>query len=147
MWWHSTWEKDHYRCHLLPLSPLLYCNFDYSPNVHWLFTTCHFSEHVPVVDSDTVHEIAWTYPVVGYPEQVSEESQPAVVVCRSRDRVEERLEVTLSGVAPSSAGPKRSIKARAKTPADESPKLPDGVVVGESKLCFIYLIIVDSCAK
>ena len=88
---------------------------------------------MPVTDNNTVHELTWTYPVVGYPEQIPEDNQPAVVVCRARERVDERLEVTLSGVAPSSAGPKRFITARAKTPADESPQVPDGIVIGESK--------------
>ena len=61
------------------------------------------------------------------------DSQPAIVICQARERVEERLEVTLSGVAPSASGPKRGIKTRARTPADQSPKLPDGVVVSEGK--------------
>ena len=38
------------------------------------------------------------------------------------------------GVVPSAGGPKRGIKARAKTPAGESPKTPEqGVVVGEGE--------------
>ena len=107
-----------------------HCRQHYSVNKP--FNYIH-SDHVPVTDSNTVRELTWTYPVIGYPEQVSEVDQPAVVTCRARDRVDERLEVTLSGVAPSSAGPKRGITARARTPADEAPNIPDGVVVGESK--------------
>ena len=52
--------------------------------------------------------------------------------------MEERLEVTLSGVVPSAGGPKRSIKARAKTPAGEDKSVSssqEGVVVGEGQ-CF-----------
>ena len=83
-----------------------------------------------------LREIKWTYPIHGYPElNQAQDSPPALVQCQARERVEERLEVTLSGVAPSSGGPKRGVKARAVTPTDESPRLPDGVVVGESESC------------
>ena len=88
--------------------------------------------------SGGVCEIRWYYPVRGYPElTASKDSPPAIIECRARDRVEERLEVTLSGVAPSSSGPKRGIKARAITPSNEKPKTPEGVVVGESE-CKIH---------
>ena len=77
--------------------------------LQWLKIRTFFSFIVNMcqwTDNNTVHELTWTYPVVGYPEQIPEDNQPAVVVCRARERVDERLEVTLSGVAPSSAGPK-----------------------------------------
>ena len=41
--------------------------------------------------------IEWSYPIRGYPELTSHDGQPAVIMCQARTRVEERLEVTLSG--------------------------------------------------
>ena len=82
--------------------------------------------------------IQWEYPIRGYPELTAKDTQPAVVMCQARERIEERLEVTLSGVAPAAAGPKRGIKTRAKTPAngDKSHKA-EGVVVGEGKTPYV----------
>ncbi len=78
-----------------------------------------------------LHTIQWQYPIRGYPELTAKDTQPAVVMCQARERIEERLEVTLSGVAPAAAGPKRGIKTRAKTPATEDKKGEEGVVVGQ----------------
>lgn len=75
------------------------------------------------------------FPIQGIPEsQPIKESFGAIIECKARDRLEERLEVTLAGVAPVTSGPMKSIYTRSVTPKDESPKLPDGIVVGESKL-------------
>ena len=60
------------------------------------------------------------------------DSQPAGIVCQARDLVEQRLEVTLAGVAPGSNGVS-SLATRAKTPKDAKPNIPEGVVVGNSK--------------
>jgi hypothetical protein len=77
-------------------------------------------------------EIKWVYPIRGYPEHSqTKDVTPALIFCQARDRVEERLEVTLSGVAPSAGGPKRGIKTRAVTPQNEPPRIPEGVVVAE----------------
>lgn len=80
-------------------------------------------------------EIKWVYPIHGYPElSQAKDSPPALVECQARDRMEERLEVTLSGVVPAAGGPKRGVRTRAVTPKNqEPPKSPDGVLVGESK--------------
>ena len=83
--------------------------------------------------SGGLREICWLYPIHGYPELSGKDVQTAEIECKARERAEERLEVTLSGVAPCSSGPKRSIKARALTPSGHKPQTPDGVVVGESK--------------
>ena len=89
---------------------------------------------VPRSDTGGLHEIRWLYPIQGYPElSAPADDPPAILRCQARTRVEERLEVTLAGVAPSAAGAKRGITARAATPAGTAPKLPDGVVLGESE--------------
>ncbi|XP_048239518.1 cilia and flagella-associated protein 47-like isoform X3 [Haliotis rufescens] len=78
-------------------------------------------------------EIRWLFPVNGIPESKPvRDSQGAVIECRARESIEERLEVTLSGVAPSSAGPQKRMRTRAKTPKDDAPQVPDGIVVGET---------------
>lgn len=87
------------------------------------------------MDSSELHTIKWEYPINGYPELTAPDTAPALVVCQARERVEERLEVTLTGVAPSASGPKRGIKTRARTPAGQCPKSTDGVLVGEGWYC------------
>ncbi|KAK3775916.1 hypothetical protein RRG08_017206 [Elysia crispata] len=78
-------------------------------------------------------EIRWLFPVHGVPESAPmKDSQPAGIVCQARDLVEQRLEVTLAGVAPGSNGVS-SLATRAKTPKDAKPNIPEGVVVGNSK--------------
>ena len=87
--------------------------------------------------SEGVSEVRWVFPIQGIPEsQPIKESYGAVIECKARDRLEERIEVTLAGVAPVTSGPQRSIYTRSITPKNESPKLPDGIVVGESKKYF-----------
>jgi hypothetical protein len=84
--------------------------------------------------SEGVIEVRWIFPIQGIPESHPiKESYGAIIECKARDRLEERLEVTLAGVAPVTSGPQRSIYTRSITPKNESPKLPDGIVVGESK--------------
>ncbi|XP_053397416.1 cilia- and flagella-associated protein 47-like isoform X4 [Mercenaria mercenaria] len=83
--------------------------------------------------SEGVSEVRWVFPIQGIPEsRPIKESYGAVIECKARDRLEERLEVTLAGVAPVTSGPQRSIYTRSITPKNESPKLPDGIVVGET---------------
>ncbi|XP_052808119.1 cilia- and flagella-associated protein 47-like isoform X2 [Mya arenaria] len=83
--------------------------------------------------SDGIREVRWVFPIQGIPEsRPIKESYGAMIECQARDRLEERLEVTLAGVAPVTSGPMKSIYTRSITPKNESPKLPDGIVVGES---------------
>ncbi|XP_052240686.1 cilia- and flagella-associated protein 47-like isoform X3 [Dreissena polymorpha] len=83
--------------------------------------------------SEGIREVRWVFPIQGIPEsQPIKESYGAVIECQARDRLEERLEVTLAGVAPVTSRPMKSIYARSVTPKNESPKLPDGIVVGET---------------
>ena len=98
-------------------------------------------------NSGELHEIKWIYPVRGYPELTSaKDIAPAVIECKARDRVEERFEVLLSGVAPSNGGPKRGLKSRAITPKGKKPKTPDNIVVGESK-CDVTSALTSSNGK
>ena len=94
----------------------------------------HFSVFVPRSETGGLHEIRWLYPIHGYPElPAPADEPPAMLRCQARTRVEERLEVTLAGVAPSASGAKRGATTRAMTPAGQTPNLPEGVVLGESE--------------
>lgn len=85
-----------------------------------------------------LHEIKWVYPVCGFPELTSSKGlSAATLVCKARGRVEERMEVGLTGAVPSAGGSKRGIKLRAVTPKDQKPFTPDGVVVGDESKCVL----------
>ena len=75
-------------------------------------------------------------------EAIDTSAKAAIIQCQARARVEERLEVTLTGVAPSAAGQSRSIRARAITPKGADPTVPDGVVVAEGKCDEIHILFV-----
>ena len=100
------------------------------------------SHHVPETAVDTeVKQIEWQFPIKGYPELVSSDTQPAMVQCQARERLEERLEVSLTGVAPAVGGPKRGIKMRAKSGValdsrQNSAQSQAGVVVAKRKYGF-----------
>ncbi|XP_071134806.1 cilia- and flagella-associated protein 47-like isoform X3 [Mytilus edulis] len=82
--------------------------------------------------NDGLTEIRWLYPIQGVPESKPvKDTTGAVVECKARDRVEERLEVTLAGVAPAASGPQKNITTRSITPKGQKPKVADGIVVGE----------------
>ncbi|XP_052708553.1 cilia and flagella-associated protein 47-like isoform X1 [Crassostrea angulata] len=86
-----------------------------------------------VTGNEGIKEIRWLYPIQGIPESKPiKDSLGAVVECKARDRLEERLEVTLSGVAPSSSGPHKSVLTRSITPKGSSTNISDGIVVGET---------------
>lgn len=94
-----------------------------------------------ILPNDELYEIRWLYPIHGVTEAIDTTAKSAVIQCQARCRVEERLEVTLTGVAPSAAGQSRSIRARAVTPKGSDPTVPDGVVVAEGndliwELCY-----------
>lgn len=94
----------------------------------------NFRYQLSVTGNEGIKEIRWLYPIQGIPESKPiKDSQGAVVECKARDRLEERLEVTLSGVAPSSSGPHKSVLTRSITPKGSSTNISDGIVVGESK--------------
>lgn len=73
------------------------------------------------------------YPINGVTESIDKTTKSAAVECQARGRIEERLEVTLTGVAPSAAGQSRSIRARAITPNDTRPSTEDGIVVAQGE--------------
>ncbi|CAH1800026.1 unnamed protein product [Owenia fusiformis] len=102
---------------------------------------------LPRSRSGGLHEIRWLYPINGIPEvEAVKDNQGAIIECQARERVEERLEVTLSGVAPSSSGPQKAIRARAVTPKDTRPSVPEGVIVGEGNMIaeeFTYRFIFE----
>lgn len=87
-----------------------------------------------IQDPDTreLSEIRWLFPIHGIPEcKPVKDSQAAIFDCQARERIEQRLEVTLSGVAPNTSGSQKGMRIRSKTPLTEEPRHPDGVIVGE----------------
>ncbi|XP_064816591.1 cilia- and flagella-associated protein 47-like [Oncorhynchus masou masou] len=55
------------------------------------------------VEKDRVRLVCWVYPIHGIPEAPPEPSHPAVIECEARGRVEERVEVLLTGCVPGSS--------------------------------------------
>ncbi|KAG6937387.1 cilia and flagella associated protein 47, partial [Chelydra serpentina] len=55
---------------------------------------------ITMSENGEIHGICWIYPIHGIPEAQPYKSAPAVVCCRARYRVEERVEVLLTGVVP-----------------------------------------------
>ncbi|XP_022089961.1 cilia- and flagella-associated protein 47-like isoform X2 [Acanthaster planci] len=80
-----------------------------------------------------LRDIRWLYPIHGIPESQPVIDRGAVISCQARSRIEERLEVSLTGAVPSSAsGDQRRVTTRAVTPKGlEKAHTTDGVVVGE----------------
>ena len=81
-----------------------------------------------------LRDIRWLYPINGIPESQPKVDRGAVVSCQARSRIEERLEVSLTGAVPSSASGSQMVKTRAVTPKDQIQSVEeDGVVAGEGK--------------
>lgn len=102
--------------------------------------------HVP-----RLPEIRWIFPIHGFAEISPPcECPPALFECRARQRIEERLEVLLTGSASSSSGPRRIIRCRAVTPEvvpDPNPEHADGVVVSESTYLRFAIYDYSHCPK
>ncbi|XP_072178621.1 cilia- and flagella-associated protein 47-like [Diadema setosum] len=95
-----------------------------------------------------LRDIRWIYPIKGIPETQPRVDQGALVSCQARSRIEERLEVSLTGAVPSAASSYHMVKTRAITPKGAQPSLDDdGVVVGEGNTLaneFSYELIYPS---
>ncbi|XP_066477404.1 cilia- and flagella-associated protein 47 [Tiliqua scincoides] len=63
-------------------------------------------EDCPIIEDRKIKGLRWIYPINGIPEAPPSKSAPAVVCCRARSRVEERVEVLLTGVVPGIRGSK-----------------------------------------
>lgn len=58
-----------------------------------------------VMSTRMVNDLHWIYPVRGIPESHPiKDSQAPCIECKARSRVEERVEVTLTGLAPNTGG-------------------------------------------
>ncbi|XP_066563692.1 cilia- and flagella-associated protein 47-like [Amia ocellicauda] len=53
-----------------------------------------------VAEDGSIQRIHWVYPIHGIPEAVPSKTTPAVIRCQARSRIEERLEVLLTGCVP-----------------------------------------------
>ena len=86
-------------------------------------------------------QILWTYPIRCFPEvKPASDVPPVEVRCQARMRIEERLEVLLAGMVPSSAGVRRCSKPTSSPPPSgksDAPATPEKSTIGESKLAFI----------
>ncbi|XP_060129516.1 cilia- and flagella-associated protein 47 isoform X1 [Zootoca vivipara] len=57
-----------------------------------------------IMKDEVIRGIRWIYPIHGIPESPPYKSAPAVVCCRARSRLDERIEVLLTGVTPATSG-------------------------------------------
>ncbi|XP_026577622.1 cilia- and flagella-associated protein 47-like [Pseudonaja textilis] len=53
-----------------------------------------------IIKDEELKGLRWIYPIYGIPEAPPDESSPAVVCCRACSRLEEKIEVLLTGVVP-----------------------------------------------
>ena len=112
------------------------------PNCWKSHVTAHiisyfFSYQLSRTSGEGISEIRWLFPIHGIPEsRPIKDSFGAIISCQARDRLEERLEVTLAGVAPSTSGQHKTITTRSVTPKNAPPKVPNSIVVGESEFSF-----------
>ncbi|XP_034145586.1 cilia- and flagella-associated protein 47 [Esox lucius] len=58
-----------------------------------------------VVEDEQIRSVRWVYPIHGIPEAPPKRPNPAVIECEARSRVEERVEVLLTGCVPGSFVP------------------------------------------
>ncbi|XP_075769379.1 cilia- and flagella-associated protein 47 isoform X3 [Pelodiscus sinensis] len=76
---------------------------------------------ISMSENGEIRGICWIYPIHGIPEAQPYKSAPAVVCCRARDRVEERVEVLLTGVVPGTTAMPTArniaITTKSKTPS------------------------------
>jgi hypothetical protein len=99
-----------------------------------------------------VNEIEWKYPIKGvatvYPISIN---NPLVIECMVRNRLEKRMEISLSDVTSNSASNDKLTEVRSVTPTNEVPKIPDDSLSSDSgfifdsntyqqKFCFCWLI-------
>uniref|UniRef100_A0ABM5FY67 Cilia- and flagella-associated protein 47 n=1 Tax=Pogona vitticeps TaxID=103695 RepID=A0ABM5FY67_9SAUR len=59
-----------------------------------------FNRNTIITENEKIMGLRWIYPIHGLPEAPPYKSTPAVVRCQARSRVEERVEVLLTGVVP-----------------------------------------------
>ncbi|XP_075257847.1 cilia- and flagella-associated protein 47-like isoform X3 [Convolutriloba macropyga] len=76
-----------------------------------------------------VSQIRWVFPVKGVPQSTIGEEKPLIIECEARNRVEERVEVILTGVigtgsSTSKKKPGSSVAATGAIPASSQPRLP-----------------------
>ncbi|XP_061483380.1 cilia- and flagella-associated protein 47-like [Rhineura floridana] len=70
-----------------------------------------------ITENEIIRGLRWIYPIHGIPEAPSYKSAPAVVCCRARSRLEERVEVLLTGVVPATSGPQTLTDSITITPS------------------------------
>ncbi|XP_028583251.2 cilia- and flagella-associated protein 47 isoform X2 [Podarcis muralis] len=71
-----------------------------------------------IMKDEVIRGIRWIYPIHGIPESPPYKSAPAVVCCRARSRLDERVEVLLTGVTPATSG---------------TPIVSDSIIIAPSK--------------
>ncbi|KAJ8003688.1 hypothetical protein DPEC_G00150920 [Dallia pectoralis] len=75
--------------------------FYHHPNLDTPLTPMQRNECV-VVEDERIRLVRWVYPIHGIPEAPLKRSNPAVIKCEALSRVEERVEVVLTGCVPGS---------------------------------------------
>uniref|UniRef100_A0ACB8FHQ6 Uncharacterized protein n=1 Tax=Sphaerodactylus townsendi TaxID=933632 RepID=A0ACB8FHQ6_9SAUR len=97
-------------------------------------------------ESEEIKVLRWIFPIRGIPEAQPHRSAPAVVCCQALSRIEERIEVLLTGVVPGARG--SQIVRDSATPLNsKSTTVQDEVQVTEGFLTadeFLYDIEFES---
>ncbi|XP_077199055.1 cilia- and flagella-associated protein 47 isoform X2 [Paroedura picta] len=91
------------------------------------------SSSTMISDSGEIKALRWIYPICGIPEAPPYKSTPAVVCCQARSRVEERVEVLLTGVVPG-ARDSQTVRDSATPSNSKSVTIQDEVQVTEGFL-------------
>ncbi|XP_019379409.1 PREDICTED: cilia- and flagella-associated protein 47-like [Gavialis gangeticus] len=82
---------------------------------------------VTLSENGEIYGIRWIYPINGIPEAPPQKLVPAVVRCQARQRVEERVEVLLTGVVPGTTS--MPTARNASTTTNKSSSIQDEVQV------------------
>ncbi|XP_059580365.1 cilia- and flagella-associated protein 47 [Alligator mississippiensis] len=82
---------------------------------------------VTLSENGEIYGIRWIYPINGIPEAPPQKLVPAVVRCQARQRVEERVEVLLTGVVPGTTS--MPTARNATTTTNKSSSIQDEVQV------------------
>ncbi|KAJ1117902.1 hypothetical protein NDU88_006098 [Pleurodeles waltl] len=72
-------------------------------------------------DNGEIYGIRWIYPIHGIPEAQPSKPTPAVIGCQARSRIEERIEVLLTGAVPGHAAMAAAVRSGATTPQKTPP--------------------------
>ncbi|XP_015276849.1 PREDICTED: cilia- and flagella-associated protein 47 [Gekko japonicus] len=106
-----------------------------SRGITFILESFKYLSSTVISENGEIKALRWIYPICGIPEAPPYKSAPAVVCCQARSRVEERVEVLLTGVVPSTRG-SQMIRDSSTPSKNKSVTIQDDVQVYEgTELC------------